>query len=98
MSKNAWAICDRCGTRARYDRMREEVQDARPTGVRVCPWCFDEDHPQYLVGKVPVSDDMTLPFARPDTSLPAARAFTGWNPVAGLTMDLAAGAVRAEVT
>jgi len=37
----AWAECDRCGQTYPYTDIEEEWD-----GLRVCPICFDEKHPQ----------------------------------------------------
>lgn len=64
--KRSKAICDRCGLSYQYDQLKEEVQNRRPTGVRVCPTCFDGDHPQNQLGTVRVSDPEALLYPRRD--------------------------------
>ena len=64
--KRSKAICDRCGLRYQYDQLKEEVQNRRPTGMRVCVTCFDGDHPQNQLGKVRVSDPQALRYPRRD--------------------------------
>ena len=64
--KRSKAICDRCGLRYKYDQLKEEVQNRRPTGMRVCVTCFDGDHPQNHLGKVSISDPQALRYPRRD--------------------------------
>ena len=44
--KHAWAICDRCGFRYKYSRLKPETYLGKKTGIRVCPKCLDPEHPQ----------------------------------------------------
>jgi len=41
--KFSLAICDRCGMEYGYSELREEW-----TGLRTCPECWEEKHPQLL--------------------------------------------------
>jgi hypothetical protein len=59
LSHNHWMICDRCGGQYRYSDMKEEW-----TGLWVCTGCFQTRHPQDFV--TGVTDDQTVPVARPD--------------------------------
>ncbi len=56
----------------------------------VCRECYDEDHPQLQLGKIPVYDPQALRNARPDTTYYAPgnegaggsrQIQWGWNPV-----------------
>ena len=69
--KRSKALCDRCGLQYKYDQLKEEVQNRRPTGVRVCPTCFDGDHPQNHLGSVRISDPQSLRHPRRDRIEPA---------------------------
>ena len=69
--KRSKALCDRCGLQYKYDQLKEEVQNRRPTGVRVCPTCFDGDHPQNHLGSVRISDPQALRHPRRDRIEPA---------------------------
>lgn len=59
-------ICDRCGAKYRLDELKYEVQDSVKTGYRVCPDCFDSDHPQYKVGRKTYNDPRNLKDPRPE--------------------------------
>lgn len=75
--KYAVAICDRCGLRFKYNRLRPLTSDGRPTGLRVCSDCWEADHPQEDLGKRPINDPQALRHARPDPSLEASREMVG---------------------
>ena len=64
--KYALAVCDRCGQQYKYSQLREEVENGRRNGLRVCPPCNDEDHPQLRLGKEKVVDPQALRDPRPD--------------------------------
>ena len=64
--KYALAVCDRCGQQYKYSQLREEVENGRRNGLRVCPPCYDEDHPQLRLGKEKVVDPQALRDPRPD--------------------------------
>ena len=64
--KYALAVCDRCGQQYKYSQLREEVENGRRNGLRVCSPCHDEDHPQLRLGKEKVVDPQALRDPRPD--------------------------------
>ena len=64
--KYALAVCDRCGQQYKYSQLREEVENGRRNGLRVCPPCYDEDHPQLRLVKEKVVDPQALRDPRPD--------------------------------
>ena len=64
--KYALAVCDRCGQQYKYSQLKEEVENGRRNGLRVCPPCYDEDHPQLRLGKEKVVDPQALRDPRPD--------------------------------
>jgi ribosome-binding protein aMBF1 (putative translation factor) len=75
--KFASGICDICGHRVKYLEMRSQIVNEATTGLRVCPDCFDVDHPQLQVGKYLVTDSQALEFPRPkETVVPG----TAWVP------------------
>lgn len=90
--KHAIADCDRCGFRFKLHVLKELVVRDANTNIRVCPECFEEDHPQNLQGKYPVYDPQAVENPRPDLSLfdtsPSRDFQWGWNPVGGATADL----------
>ena len=58
--KDYWMICDRCGSRFRKSKMKEEW-----TGLWVCKlYCWTVRHPQDFVSSIP--DDPSVPVSRPD--------------------------------
>ena len=72
--KNAHAFCDRCGFRMQYAEARTELVQGRPNNLRVCPSCWDADHPQNWLGSVRVDDPQALRNPRPDPALEESRA------------------------
>lgn len=94
--KKAIGVCDRCGFQYAYRELKGETVKLQPVNNRVCPRCFDPDHPQLQVGMYPVEDPQALRDARPDTSYvtsgqnnagnlsDGSRIFEwGWYPVGG---------------
>jgi hypothetical protein len=64
--KHALGSCDRCGWNFRLNALKELIVNEAKTNLLVCAACFDKDHPQYLVGKLPVEDPQALQNPRPD--------------------------------
>jgi len=64
--KKSVAICDRCGLKYPYEALKEEITNKRRNGLRVCPSCFDKDHPQLQLGRAKVSDPQALRHPRPE--------------------------------
>lgn len=94
--KNAIAQCDRCGFRYKLKILKTEVVKTKPYNVRVCPSCWDPDHPQLQLGMYPVEDPQAVRNPRPDTTYYSAGVGAdgyltggsrviqwGWNPVGG---------------
>jgi len=71
--KFAHGFCDRCGFRVKLFDLKSETVRGRTTSNRVCPTCFNQDHPQNFQGLVPVNDPQALRTARPDPALEASR-------------------------
>ena len=69
--KRSLALCDRCGQRYPYDKIKPEIENRRPNGLRVCPPCMDEDHPQLQLGRQKIRDPQALKNPRPDRTEPA---------------------------
>lgn len=76
LGKRAFGFCDRCGHRCLLSRMRGEFVRGAGRNNRVCPSCYDPDHPQNFQGMVPVIDAQAVRDPRPDVSLEASRAIT----------------------
>jgi len=71
--KYANASCDRCGVRCKYRELRGETYRGHPTGVLVCPTCYDPEHEQNFLPNYVTVDPQALKDARPDTGLQASR-------------------------
>lgn len=65
--KHALGICDRCGLTYKLLELREERVKRMPTGVLVCPPCYDPDHPMNTFGEKSPIDGEALRRPRPDT-------------------------------
>jgi hypothetical protein len=94
----ALGLCDRCGFQQKLNELRWQIVDRRPTGLRVCESCFDQDHPQLQLGRVPVNDPQALRDARPDPNTD--RSLYGWQPVGNPanTLTASVGAVSVRTT
>ena len=93
---HAIAMCDRCGQQFQLKKLKTEIIKQRRYELRVCPECWDPDHPQLMLGTFPVDDPQALRNPRKDTTyitagLNAVGNLTGgsrdiqwgWNPVGG---------------
>jgi len=94
--KRAISECDRCGFRFKLKDLKGLVIKTKNVNILVCPQCWEEDHPQLLLGMYPVDDPQALRNPRPDRSYvtsgllssgylgEGSRAiYWGWNPVGG---------------
>ena len=92
----AIAECDRCGFRYRLNELRTLIIKTKHVNILVCPECWEEDHPQLLLGMYPINDPQALQNPRPDNSYITSGVGTdgyasggsriiqwGWNPVGG---------------
>ena len=84
------AECDRCGFRFKLKQLKTLVIKTKQVNIKVCPECWEEDHPQLQLGMYPVNDPQAVREPRPDTSYYApgndgaggSRVLQwGWNPV-----------------
>ena len=88
-AKRAVAMCDRCGQRYKLKKLKSEVVKGRETNLKVCPECYDPDHPQNKLGEVLVKDPQAVRNPRPDRSLGISGSTSsrltqyGYNPVGG---------------
>lgn len=62
----ALGLCDVCGFQFRLNTLRRNVVNQQVTNVLACGRCWERDHPQYRVGKMPVIDPQALRNPRPD--------------------------------
>ena len=96
--KHAISTCDRCGFQYKLKRLKKQTWKRHIYNIKVCPTCWDPDHPQLLVGEVPIIDPQALLEPRPDTSyvnsgwdinnMPSGGSRTtqwGWFPIGGPT-------------
>tara|TARA_R100001510_G_C7591314_1_gene160911 strand:- start:112 stop:435 length:324 start_codon:yes stop_codon:yes gene_type:complete len=80
--KFANANCDRCGQRYKYNELKPLVINKKVTAIRVCPECFEPDHPQFKIGDLNVFDPQALRDPRREGGLQDSRNINwGWNPI-----------------
>lgn len=65
--KYAKGTCDRCGFVYKLNSLKPLVVNRGQTGLLVCGECWEEDHPQYEVGRRVVLDPQAVANPRPDT-------------------------------
>jgi len=58
--RNAYGFCERCGLRYDYAEFKAETVKGVPKNNRVCPECWDGDHPQNFVGTFKIEDPQAL--------------------------------------
>ena len=66
--KYSIAECDRCGFRFKLKQLRKLTIKTKQTNIKVCPVCWDYDHPQLQIGMYPVNDPQAVREPRPDNS------------------------------
>jgi hypothetical protein len=82
--KKALAICDRCGLQYKLRQLKILVVRGRETNIKVCPTCYDPDHPQNKLGEFPVDDPQAIRNPRPDVGVDESRITQyGFSPVGG---------------
>jgi len=94
--KYSIAECDRCGQRFKLKQLKFEVIKTKLYQIKVCPECWDPDHPQLQLGMYPVDDPQAVRQPRPDITYVTAGVNVdgyltggsrdiqwGWNPVGG---------------
>jgi len=97
--KHANAHCDRCGQRYKYHDLKPLVINKKLTSIRVCPECFETDHPQYKIGDLNVFDAQALRHPRKESGLQDSRnIYWGYNPVYDLQVQGRIGTVTVEIT
>lgn len=80
--KHAIAECDRCGFRYKLKELKDTTVNDKQTGLKVCPTCWEDDHPQNKQGRYPVNDPQAVENPRPDNSVPESNYYQwGWAPV-----------------
>ena len=63
--KKAIGDCDRCGQTFDLKTLKFLTIRMKRTNLRVCPECFEVDHPQYKQGTFKVFDPQALQNPRP---------------------------------
>lgn len=58
--------CDRCGFRYKLRQLRHLVIKDHDVNIKVCPECWEMDHPQLKLGTFPVDDPQAIRDPRPD--------------------------------
>ena len=66
--KYAIAECDRCAQRYKLKELKTQTVKTKPFKIKVCPTCWDPDHPQLQLGMYPVNDPQAVREPRPDVS------------------------------
>lgn len=66
--KNSIAECDRCGFRFKLTALKKQVLKTKIYNLKVCPSCWDPDHPQLQLGMYPVDDPQAVREPRKDLS------------------------------
>jgi len=67
--------CDRCGFRFKLSKLKTLVIKTKEINIRVCPECWEVDHPQLKLGMHPVNDPQAVRNPRTDTSYPQSRGY-----------------------
>lgn len=70
--------CDRCGFTCKHDELMTEFVAGRENGLRVCPRCWDDDHPQNFLHLIRADDPRPLTHARPESYTDG---LFGWQPI-----------------
>jgi hypothetical protein len=63
--KRAIGDCDRCGLTYPLKELKFVTIRMKKTNIRVCPECFELDHPQFKLGTFKVFDPQALKDPRP---------------------------------
>lgn len=66
--KYSIAECDRCGQRYLLKQLKKLTIKTKQVNTKVCPECWEPDHPQLQLGMYPVYDPQAVREPRPDVS------------------------------
>ena len=91
--KHAISTCDRCGMVFPLKKLKRLTVKLKLTPLKVCPSCFEPDHPQWMTGMIPISDPQALREPRPDQSLDQIRSVS-----VAVYQGVAAGCRLGQVT
>ena len=96
--KRAFGFCDRCGQRYDLRKLRKYFIMGKQINSKVCPECWDPDHPQNwvgIIGSQKVSNDpQALREPRPDTNRNDSCSNFAYNPVASQQVSTTLNNVR----
>ena len=86
--KRAFGFCDRCGQRYDLKKLKKYYILGKLISSKVCPECWDPDHPQNWVGIIggqkSANDPQALREPRPDNNRNDSCSDFAFNPVATL--------------
>ena len=86
--KRAFGFCDRCGQRYDLKKLKKYYIMGKLINSKVCPECWDPDHPQIWVGVIggqkASNDPQAIREPRPDENRNASCSNFAFNPVATL--------------
>ena len=95
--KRSHGFCDKCAFRYPLKKLRSYVVLGKIINQRVCPECWDPDHPQLWVGVIgsrkAADDPQALRNPRPDTNLNDSRGLFASNPIATQTVTMTLNSV-----
>ena len=79
--KHAVGYCDRCAWEYPLRELRGETNNLNKQNIKVCPECWDKDHPQNKLGRLNFADNQALRDPRPDSGIVASRLgdVKGWE-------------------
>lgn len=81
--RKAIAECDRCGMQFALKKLKTEIVKTKKYNLKVCPECWDPDHPQLLLGMQPIVEAIALREPRIDTTYITAGLNADGNPTGG---------------
>jgi hypothetical protein len=81
--RKAIAECDRCGMQFLLKKLKTEIIKTKKYNLKVCPECWDPDHPQLLLGMQPIVEAIALREPRIDTTYITAGLNADGNPTGG---------------
>jgi hypothetical protein len=90
--RHAKAICDGCGRTVKYSELHHDVHAQRTTGALVCDDCWDDDHPQLMLGRFRIEDPIALRNPRPDWK--GTQGLCGFDPLTGVSIKIELASVQ----
>ena len=90
--KRAFGYCDRCAQRYDLKDLKKYYLLGKQINSKVCPSCWEIDHPQLWVGIIGAqkvaNDPQALREPRPDTNRDESCSYFAYNPVASQKLSL----------